>query len=67
VAEQFETWDKDLTSIKVVNRDLVMAELDLHRRVGNARRGGHSWAAIGMMLGVSRQAAQQRFGRNDEE
>jgi hypothetical protein len=65
VAEQFETWDKDLTSIKVANRELVMAELHLRRQVGKARRGGHSWAAIGMMLGISRQAAQQRFGIDD--
>lgn len=34
----------------------------LTRAVGAARAGGHSWAAIGEELGMSRQAAQQRFG-----
>jgi len=29
--------------------------------VTGARRAGHSWEAIGRLLGVSRQAAQQRF------
>src|SRR5690554_6246844 len=28
-----------------------------------ARAGGHSWEAIGSRLGISRQAAHQRFGR----
>lgn len=30
--------------------------------VNAARAAGYSWAAIGAVLGVSRQAAQQRFG-----
>jgi hypothetical protein len=29
--------------------------------VTGARHAGHSWEAIGRLLGVSRQAAQQRF------
>ena len=29
--------------------------------MANARHAGHSWDAIGGVLGVSRQAAQQRF------
>jgi hypothetical protein len=33
----------------------------LHRAVAGARQAGHSWEAIGRLLGVSRQAAQQRF------
>lgn len=31
--------------------------------VGEARAAGMSWQAIGAALGVSKQAAQQRFGR----
>lgn len=31
--------------------------------VGEARAAGLSWQAIGTALGVSKQAAQQRFGR----
>ncbi|KGN32246.1 hypothetical protein N802_17945 [Knoellia sinensis KCTC 19936] len=34
----------------------------LQQAVGAARSGGHSWAAIGTELGMSRQAVQQRFG-----
>ncbi|GAD32748.1 hypothetical protein MTS1_00091 [Microbacterium sp. TS-1] len=34
----------------------------LHRSVVAARAGGASWSRIGAELGMSRQAAQQRFG-----
>jgi hypothetical protein len=34
----------------------------LQRSVAAARSGGASWALIGSQLGMSRQAAQQRFG-----
>jgi hypothetical protein len=37
------------------------AERLLHAAVAGARRAGHSWDAIGGVLGVTRQAAQQRF------
>jgi len=37
------------------------AERLLRDAVAGARRAGHSWEAIGALLGVSRQAAQQRF------
>lgn len=39
----------------------------LAHSVGAAKAGGHSWAAIGSTLGLSRQAAQQRFGRVEDE
>lgn len=35
----------------------------LHDAVASARASGSSWEAIGSALGMSRQAAQQRFGR----
>jgi hypothetical protein len=38
----------------------------LRRSVAAARAGGASWASIGAELGMSRQAAQQRFGGADE-
>jgi hypothetical protein len=66
VTQRFEDWDEDLTLIKAANRDLSMAELNIRRRVMLARRHGHSWAAIGFVLGISRQAAQQRFGTPGE-
>ena len=34
----------------------------LRQSVSAARGSGHSWAAIGAVLGLSRQATQQRFG-----
>lgn len=34
----------------------------LHQVVRTARTQGHSWREIGDSLGISRQAAQQRFG-----
>lgn len=39
----------------------------LQQSVDAARGAGCSWAAIGTALGMSRQAAQQRFGRAVEE
>jgi hypothetical protein len=37
------------------------AHEDLRSAVAEARANGESWGTIGMVLGVSRQAAQQRF------
>src|SRR3978361_1613637 len=34
----------------------------LRESIDLARAAGHSWDTIGRLLGVSRQAAQQRFG-----
>lgn len=34
---------------------------NLRQAVAEARANGESWGTIGMALGVSRQAAQQRF------
>ena len=38
------------------------ADERLHEAVRAARAADYSWAAIGAVLGVSKQAAQQRFG-----
>ena len=38
------------------------ARLALHRWIDAGRRAGLSWAEIGATLGISKQAAQQRFG-----
>jgi len=46
--------------------DLIgLADRRLHELVGEARRAGTSWQAIGEALGVSRQAAFKRFGADD--
>lgn len=34
----------------------------MREAVARCRAGGYSWADIGARLGISRQAAQQRFG-----
>ena len=39
------------------------AEDDLRSAVAEARAAGDTWGMIGTALGVSRQAAYQRFGR----
>jgi hypothetical protein len=63
----FEEWDQDLTLVRAAARELSVAELNLRRQVGVARRRGHSWPAIGFILGISEQAAQERFGGSDEK
>lgn len=40
----------------------VDAEATIRSAVTQARADGHSWATIGAVLGVSRQAAIKRFG-----
>ena len=38
----------------------------LREAVASARSAGQSWEAIGAVLGISRQAAQQRFGATED-
>lgn len=38
------------------------AKATLHRWVEAGRRAGMSWTEVGQLLGISKQAAQQRFG-----
>lgn len=46
---------------RVAQAEVIVRDL-LRQAVGTARLEGHSWAAVGAELGMSRQAAQQRFG-----
>jgi hypothetical protein len=62
VSGRFAEWDKELSHVIQANQDVALAELMLRRHVATARKTGHSWATIGLALGVTRQAAQQRFG-----
>jgi hypothetical protein len=61
-----------VASSKEVTLDLIAAadrrnrntELELRLHVAQARKAGIWWEEIGAALGVTEQAAQQRFGRN---
>lgn len=46
---------------------VVRAKRELHDAVTAARTAGDSWLAIGTALGVSKQAAQKRFGSAGRE
>lgn len=50
--------------IQAARANLTAAEDDLREAVQAARDAGDSWTIIGAALNTTRQAAQQRFGRN---
>lgn len=52
----------DLRAVAIAMGAVADAERDLRDAVRAARRSGRSWGRIAMVLGVSKQAAQQRFG-----
>ncbi len=52
-----------LRDVAAAFRRLAATARDLAAAVSVARAEGHSWAAIGAMLGTSGEAARQRYGR----
>lgn len=52
----------DLRRIGAASLAIEEAEAELRAAVQGARANGRSWGFIGLVLGVSKQAAQQRFG-----
>lgn len=52
-----------LAAVETAVGRLRAAEEELAHSVAAARHLGHSWGELGPALGVTRQAAQQRFGR----
>lgn len=52
-----------LELVVMTRRVRDVSDVLLHDAVSSARAAGQSWEAIGSALGMSRQAAQQRFGR----
>jgi hypothetical protein len=55
--------DSYLDLIDLTSRGAEEASQLLYSAVTSARQAGVSWERIGQRLGMSRQAAQQRFGR----
>lgn len=71
LAQRFESFEPDpgdrarAGSLAAVHRATLArakAEAKLAETVATARADGHSWAAIGTMLGTSGEAARQRYG-----
>jgi hypothetical protein len=78
-ADRFETLDPDtvmekgewkeagpLRAIVAAREDVTRAKEHLAATVAAAHEAGFSWGMIGIMLGVSRQAARQRFASTVE-
>ena len=72
LATRFENHDpdeasiKDAASLRAVRLAFLSraeAERTVAESVAAARTDGHSWAAIGAMLGTSGEAARQRYGQ----
>ena len=72
LADRFEGHDPDASHVKnaVALRAVrkafqarAKAEAQLSEAVAVARAEGHSWAAIGAMVGTSGEAARQRYGQ----
>ncbi|MGZ4506699.1 MAG: hypothetical protein ACXVX0_05540 [Blastococcus sp.] len=56
---------RDATHFRAIiaaNQALTDAGGELRQAVADARAAGDSWAVVGAALGISKQAAQQRFG-----
>jgi hypothetical protein len=54
-----------LAAVETAVGHLEAAEAELAGTVEHARHLGHSWGMLGAALGVTRQAAQQRYGRGE--
>lgn len=54
---------ENLAAVAAAADRMTQAEIGLVEAVKHARAEGRSWNRIAVALGVSRQAARQRFGR----
>jgi hypothetical protein len=71
LADHFQDYDPEpasgkdaraLRDVAAAFRRAAASAQDLAAAVSVARAEGHSWAAIGAMLGTSGEAARQRYG-----
>ncbi len=53
----------DLREIGLALGELVTQQKRLDNAVLAARRNGRSWGEIGLVLGISKQAARERYGK----
>jgi hypothetical protein len=53
---------QDLIAVGDAMRDVAKSNLALADRVAEARARGRTWTQIAAVLGVSKQAARERFG-----
>lgn len=75
LARRFETFETDspghdATELRALADAVVgvgRAESTVADAVAAARRAGHTWSAIAIMLGVSTQAAQRRYSPTVEQ
>lgn len=58
------TPQKELDNVAKALGELQAAQDKLRNRVRQAVAAGASWADVGDALGVTRQAAWERFGKN---
>ena len=62
-AASLEARDRALGAVRELVEAQQRAQVVLIEQVALARRHGANWVEIGQALGVTRQAARQRFGR----
>jgi DNA-directed RNA polymerase specialized sigma24 family protein len=54
----------DLRRIGLALRSLADDQREIDKAVAAARENGRSWGEIGLVLGISRQAARERYGQS---
>ena len=54
---------EDLRRIGLALRALADQQREVDEAVASARAHGRSWAEIGMILGITRQAARERYAQ----
>jgi hypothetical protein len=55
-------WAPDLAPIAKLRAERDVLDAQLRKAVAKARKGGRGWTEIGYALGVSKQAAHQKYG-----